>query len=65
MRLTGNGKATSEHVGRVLSLITERDLEGLRPALALLTDKERRALRRRVPGAAPAGRRPAAAPGAG
>jgi hypothetical protein len=37
-----NGKAASEHVGHVLSLIAERDLEGLRPALALLTDKERR-----------------------
>jgi hypothetical protein len=30
-----NGKAVSEQVGRVLSLINERDLEGLRSALAL------------------------------
>jgi hypothetical protein len=37
-----NGEAATDHVERVLSLIGERDLAGLRPALALLTDKERR-----------------------
>src|ERR1700751_460287 len=37
-----NGESATDHVGRALSLIGERDLAGLRPALALLTDKERR-----------------------
>jgi hypothetical protein len=36
-----NGEAVTDQVGRVLSLIGERDLADLRQALALLTDKER------------------------